>query len=133
MTIESNHPTFSPANIAPGVATGFAREAGERIGDDSGLALGRPVTRLEVSLRSGIWAVTKDGQFYGHYFGDQSAFDAAKAAAFAVVASGGAADVSWKEPRGHPGASDQAKGSDVATSGVVRTMEFRPGSARIVR
>jgi hypothetical protein len=101
---------------------------------DAGVALeGSPVTLLEVSYRSGIWAVTKDGRFYGHYIGDQSAFDAAEAAAFAVVASGGAADVLWNEARGQPGASDRAKGSDVAPSGVARTMEFRPGSARIVR
>ena len=93
----------------------------------------KPVTLLEVSHRAGIWAVTKDGKFYGHYIGDQSAFDAAEAAAFAVVASGGTADVLWNEVRGKPGASDQAKTSDVAPSGVVRTMEFRPGSARIVR
>lgn len=101
---------------------------------DVGIALEvRPVTLLKVSYRSGIWAVTKDGQFFGHYIGDQSAFDAAEAAAFAVVAGGGAADVVWNEVRGQPGASDQAGGSEAPSSGVVRTMEFRAGSVRIVR
>lgn len=91
------------------------------------------VTLLEVGHRSGIWAVTRDGQFYGHYIGVQSAFDAAEAAAFAVVASGGAADVVWDDARPQSAASEQTRGSGVTPIKVLRTMKFRTGSARIVR
>src|SRR5579871_4669849 len=37
--------------------------------------------------------LTKDGAFYGHYYGQQPAFDAANAAARAIVANGGSADI----------------------------------------
>jgi hypothetical protein len=103
-------------------------------GRNSVIALeGQPVTLLEVGHRSGIWAVTRDGQFYGHYIGAQPAFDAAEAAAFAVVASGGAADVVWDDARPQSAASGQTRGSGVTPIKVLRTMKFRTGSARIVR
>jgi NAD(P)-dependent dehydrogenase (short-subunit alcohol dehydrogenase family) len=92
---------------------------------------GRAVTLLEVGHRSGIWAITKDGQFYGHFIGGQPAFDAAEAAAFAIVASGGAADVVWDDSHSQSGASDGRSG--VAQMKLPRTMKFRAGSARIVR
>ena len=52
-----------------------------------------------VELRSGIWQVTRDGHFYGHYMAGQPAFDAAEAAARAIVANGGAADIQWNKAR----------------------------------
>jgi hypothetical protein len=50
-------------------------------------------TLFEVAHRGGIWEVTKDGRFYGHYHSQQPAFDAVEAAAHAAVASGGSADI----------------------------------------
>jgi hypothetical protein len=84
---------------------------------------GQAATLLEVSRRAGIWEVTKDGRFYGHYTSDQPAFDAAEAAAFAIVAGGGTADVLWND--GRP--------SRNAPIGAVQSMEFRPGLTRVVR
>jgi hypothetical protein len=45
-------------------------------------AIGEPqerpaATLFRVMLRGGIWQVTRDGRFYGHYMADQAAFDAA--------------------------------------------------------
>jgi hypothetical protein len=37
-------------------------------------------TLFEVAHRRGIWEVTKDGRFYGHYHSQQPAFDAVEAA-----------------------------------------------------
>jgi hypothetical protein len=37
-------------------------------------------TLFEVAHRGGIWEVTKDGRFYGHYHSQQPAFDAVEAA-----------------------------------------------------
>jgi hypothetical protein len=90
------------------------------------------VTLFGVELRGGIWQVTQDGQFYGHYMADQPAFDAAKAAANALVASGGAADIRWTDRRQQIGASDRAKGLEIPTIGVVRVARFRTGATRIV-
>ena len=92
---------------------------------------GRPATLFRVILRGGIWQVTKDGRFYGHYMADQPAFDAAQAAALGVVASGGAADILWNDRR-HGAAADRAKGLAVSPIGTMRTMQFRLGSTRIV-
>jgi hypothetical protein len=52
-----------------------------------------PATLFEIAHRSGIWEVTKDGRFYGHYHSQQPAFDAVEAAAHEAVASGGSADI----------------------------------------
>jgi hypothetical protein len=50
-------------------------------------------TLLQLERRAGIWELTKDGVFYGHYHEPQPAFDAANAAARAIVANGGSADI----------------------------------------
>jgi hypothetical protein len=92
----------------------------------------RPATLFRVRLRGGIWQVTKDGRFYGHYMADQPAFEAAEAAALGVVASGGAADISWNDRRPQGADADRAKGLAVTPIGTVRTMQFRAGSTRIV-
>ena len=68
------------------------------------------MTLFGVRLRGGIWQVTQDGRFYGHYMADQPAFDAAQAAALAIVARGGAADIRWTERRPQAGAANHAKG-----------------------
>jgi hypothetical protein len=94
---------------------------------------GRAVTLLEVAQRAGIWEVTKDGRFYGHYTRDQPAFDAAEAAAFAIVAGGGAANVLWNDARPPLGFSDPARDASIGSIGVLRTLEFRAGSTRVVR
>jgi hypothetical protein len=61
--------------------------------DDVGQAGHPAATLFEVAHLRGMWEVTKDGRFYGHYRTQQPAFDAVEAAAHAVVASGGAADI----------------------------------------
>jgi AcrR family transcriptional regulator len=59
-------------------------------------ALGEPAARgatyFQVTHRSGIWQVSKNGAFYGHYSGEKPAIDAARAAVDAIVASGGSAE-----------------------------------------
>jgi hypothetical protein len=50
-------------------------------------------TLLQLSLRAGIWELTRDGVFYGHYYQQQPAFEAAHTAARAIVANGGCADI----------------------------------------
>lgn len=97
-------------------------------GGDVVVSKGGAVTLLEVDHRAGIWEVTKDGRFYGHYTRHQPAFDAAEAAALTVVASGGAANVLWTEAR-----PQQVKDPHVDPIRLTRTMEFRTGSAPIVR
>lgn len=76
--------------------------------------------------RAGVWEVLRDDRFYGHYMGHQAAFAAAEAAALAIVAAGGSADLHFRE---HPraGAPQPAAGPGL------RTMEFRPGSTPVVR
>ena len=115
MTINPERTAFGPANIDP-VTEPQARA----------------VTLFGVKLHGGVWQVTQDGRFYSHYMTGQPAFDAAEAAARAVVASGGAADVLWNDRRRQANASDLVKGLAVAPIGLMRTMEFRAGSTRIV-
>jgi hypothetical protein len=47
-----------------------------------------PATLFEVAHRRGIWEVTKDGRFYGHYHSQQSAFDAVQGQRAAVAGCG---------------------------------------------
>ena len=90
------------------------------------------VTLFGVRLRGGIWQVTQDGRFYGHYMSDQPAFDAAQAAALAIVARGGAADVRWTERRPQVGAANHVEGLGTIPIGGARTAQFRVGSTRIL-
>jgi hypothetical protein len=80
-----------------------------------------PVTVLQIFHVSGIWSVTKDNKFYGHYLEQRPAFDAAEEAAFAIVANGSLADVVWNDP------------SPEGSIGAIRTMEYRPRSGPILR
>jgi len=89
--------------------------------------LGR-VTLFGIKLSGGIWQVTRDGEFYGHYTTDQPAFAAAESAARAIVANGGAADIRWTDRRPQIDASDRASGLEAAAIGTVRAMHFRPRS-----
>jgi len=82
--------------------------------------------RLQVRARAGVWEVIRDDRFYGHYMGHTAAFAAAEAAALAIVANGGSADIRYWE---HP----QSGAPRAATEPSMRTMEFRPGSAPVVR
>jgi len=85
----------------------------ERRGRNVDAALSPPASTLfEVAHRGGIWEVTKDGRFCGHYHSQQPAFDAVEVAAHAAVASGGSADIllrgerPWQtasRPSGAPG------------------------------
>ena len=118
MTIESKQPAFGPVNIGHRAETGPTPK-GDRTERAS-------VTRLEVRRSTGLWQVTRNGQFHGHYDADQSAFDAAEAVALDVVANGGAADLWWND-------RPQSEESDPAARSVSRTIEFRSGSTRIVR
>lgn len=60
-------------------------------GDKTGPStlFGDEPTAIEVRRRSGIWEVTRDGAFFGQFHQRQPAVDAAAAAVFAIVASGG--------------------------------------------
>jgi hypothetical protein len=81
----------------------------------------QPPRRLQVRGRAGVWEVLRDDRFYGHYMGHQAAFAAAEAAALAIVAQGGSADLYFRE---QPPAG---AGQPAAEAGL-RTMEFRRGS-----
>ena len=82
--------------------------------------------RLQVRGRAGVWEVIRDDRFYGHYMGHTAAFAAAEAAALAIVAKGGSADIHFREQL-QSGAPQPAAGSGM------RTMEFRPGTTPVVR
>jgi hypothetical protein len=90
------------------------------------------VRRLQVRSRAGVWEVIQDDRFYGHYMGYQAAFDAAESAALAIVANGGAADLRFKQGQGRqrPGGTTGGSGGPISA---VLTMEFRAGSAPVVR
>ena len=85
-----------------------------------------PPRRLHVRGRAGVWEVLQDDRFYGHYMGHQAAFAAAEAAALAIVAKGGSANLYFREQ------SPSAVATPPAGSGM-RTMEFRPGSTPLLR
>ncbi|MFE0756968.1 hypothetical protein ACFW16_23610 [Inquilinus sp. NPDC058860] len=51
-----------------------------------------------VAYQAGRWTVTRDGQFYGHYFAGKPALDAAQAAIRAIVANGGSAVMTRPRP-----------------------------------
>jgi hypothetical protein len=51
---------------------------------------------FQMRHRAGIWEVTKNGAFFGHYNQQQQAWDAANAAAAAVIADGGWAEASFR-------------------------------------
>jgi hypothetical protein len=86
----------------------------------------QPPRRLHVRGRAGVWEVLRDDRFYGHYMGHQAAFAAAEAAALAIVAKGGSADLHFRE-QSRAGVALPAPGSGM------RTMEFRQGSTPVVR
>jgi hypothetical protein len=125
MTIDPNRPAFGPANIE--AAPPPVPSEGDRMQGP------RAVRRIQIRGRAGIWEVTRDDRFYGHYMGFQAAFDAAEAAALAIVASGGAADIRFKEGRLQPGVPEPARGSGLTSISAMRTMQFRAGSAPIGR
>ena len=107
------------------------RDPRDNVGEDKDVVAvleGPAATLLQISHCADIWELTKDGSFYGHYAADQSAFDAAEAAAFAIVAAGGTADLLWNDEQ--PQWSEER---DVSPFDVVQTMEFRAGSTRITR
>ena len=86
----------------------------------------QPPRRLQVRGRAGVWEVLRDDRFYGHYMGHQAAFAAAEAAALAIVAAGGSADLHFRE-------QPPAGAAQPAPDPGMRTMEFRPGTTTVVR
>lgn len=94
---------------------------------------GPAVRRLQVRGRAGVWEVIRDERFYGHYMGYEAAFAAAEAAALAIVAEGGAADIRFREGPIPPGRPEPARGQASGSIPGMRTMEFRQGLARVVR
>ena len=105
MEIELNA-AFGPPNQTAVAPSGQLREA----------AVAQPVRRLRIKGGcAGIWEVIRDEGFYGHFTGYRAAMDAAKAAAAAIVASGGEADIAF-DP-----------------NGIMRTIEFRAGIAPLLR
>lgn len=87
--------------------------------------------RLEVRRSTGLWQVTRDGRFHGHYHADHLAFEAAEAVVLDVVANGGVADLWWNDL--WPQSEKSGRVAGVATRGLSRTIEFRSDSTRIVR
>ena len=141
MTIDPNRPDLGPSNraaMSPSVAPGGPHNTGDRA--SSGWPGGpvvvaaerQTVRRLQVRGRAGIWEVLQDDRFYGHYMGYQAAFDTAEAAAMAIVSDGGAADIRFKEGQAKQGVGQPAGGSGGPVS-AIRTIEFRAGSAPVVR
>jgi hypothetical protein len=105
MKIELNGPAFGLPNPTPVAPSGQSRVA----------VVAQPV-RLQIKGGcTGIWEVIRDDRFYGHFTGYRAAMDAAKAAAAAIVASGGEADIAF-DP-----------------NGLMRTIEFRAGITPIIR
>ena len=141
MKFDPNRPAFGPPTLAaasPTLAPGGPRGTGDRAssgwpGGPVGAGADRQaVRRLQVRGRAGIWEVIQDDRFYGHYMGHQAAFDAAEAAAMAIVANGGAVDLRFnqgQEQRRLGGATGGLGGPIIA----MLTMEFRAGSAPVVR
>jgi hypothetical protein len=82
--------------------------------------------RLQVRGRAGVWEVIRDDRFYGHYMGHAAAFAAAEAAALAIVAKGGSADIHFRE-------QSPADAAPPAPASGMRTMGFRPGTTPVVR
>lgn len=72
------------------------------------------VTVLQIFHVSGIWSVTRNNRFYGHYLEQRPAFDAVEEAALEIVANGGMADVVWHGP------------SPEGSVGAIRKREYRP-------
>jgi hypothetical protein len=89
---------------------------------DEVIALERaPITIFQIFHVSGIWSVTKDNKFYGHYLERRPAFDAAEEAAFAIVANRGSVNVVWHDP------------SPEGSIGAIRTKEYRPRSGPVLQ
>ena len=130
MTIDPNRPSSGAADIAPLSPSGAPE--GQRLERPGGAVVDGPkghlVRRLQVRGRAGIWEVTRDDRFYGHYIGHEAAFAAAEAEATTIVAGGGSADIRFREGRPQP-----ARGAGGGPSPAMRIMEFRPGLARVVR
>lgn len=70
--------------------------APERRADASTKLPNATMIKFQMRHRAGIWEVTKDGLFFGHYNQQQQAWDAAKAAAATVIADGGSAVASFR-------------------------------------
>ena len=141
MKFDPNRPAFGPPNLAaasPTLAPGGPRGTGDRAssgwpGGPVGAGADRQaVRRLQVRGRAGIWEVIQDDRFYGHYMGYQAAFDAAEAAAMAIVANGGAADLRFNQGQEQQRLGGATGGLGGPTSAML-TMEFRAGSAPVVR
>lgn len=141
MTNDPIRRPFGPANltaVSPSVAPGGPRGTGDRAssgwpgGPHVAPAERQAVRRLQVRSRAGVWEVIQDDRFYGHYMGYQAAFDAAEAAAMSIVASGGAADLRFKQEQVHRRLGGTTGGSGGPVSAML-TMEFRAGSAPVVR
>lgn len=61
MTIDLDRPAFGPANIE--AARQSVPSEGDRVEGP------RAVRRIQIRGRAGIWEVTRDDRFYGHYIG----------------------------------------------------------------
>lgn len=81
-----------PAGVPPGPP--HRASAAEHVGEQHGVV---PTVFL-VAHQPGRWTVTRDGQFYGHYFAGKPALDAAQAAICAIVANGGSAVMTRPRP-----------------------------------
>jgi len=91
----------------------------------------RAVTKVEVRRRRGVWEVTRDGEFHGHYDAWLPAFESAERVARAAVAGGDSAVVRLHEER--PAApARQSNGESVIVRNV-RTITFRAAAAHIPR
>ena len=142
MKIDPNRPAFGPPNLAavlPSDAIGGPRGTGDRAssGRPGGPVVtgaeGQSVRQLQVRGRAGIWEVIQDDRFYGHYMGCPAAFDAAEAAAMAIVANGGAADLRHSSRGKRPKALAGRPVGSAARSAQCGRWSLRAGSAPVVR
>jgi len=130
MTLDPNRPSSGAADIVP-LSPSVASDGQRPERPDAAVVdgpTGHLVRRLQVRGRAGIWEVTRDDRFYGHYIGYEAAFAAAEAEATTIVAGGGSADLRFRDGRPQP-----ARGAGGAPSPAMHIMEFRPGLARVVR
>ena len=97
--------------------------------------LPRAGTKVEVRHRRGVWEVTRDGEFHGHYGARLPAFVEAERVARAAVAGGDSAVIRLHEERPATPPSGQSKPARLPNGELVmvrnvRTITFRAATAQ---
>jgi len=100
--------------------------------------LPRAATKVEMRCRRGIWEVTRDGEFHGHYGTRLPAFEEAERVARAAVAGGDWAIIRLHDERPAAPPAGQSKpvrlaNGEPAMVRNVRTITFRAAAPQIRR